>query len=109
MPVLQPLTQWFCDSCKASIEQPEDGCLEYLQDARTDRVSDFRIIHCRPSCHSNEESIENKDKIVNDIHLDHVITYGFFGHMLNWLDLSETKKSEERVVITEFTEIMRRL
>jgi len=57
----------------------------------------------------DEEALKSENKMVGDMHLEHMITSGAFGHMLHWLELSETKKLDEHFNVTEFTEIMRRL
>ncbi len=106
---LQPLKQWICDSCGELIMKLEDGWWEYLHDTKTDLISGFRIVHHRKSCMYDEEALRRKNTIVGDMSLDHMVKSGAFGHMLHWLELSETKKLNEHFEITEFTEIMRRL
>jgi len=106
---LQPLQQWICDSCKEIILKPEDGWWEYLQDTKTDFISTFRIVHHRQSCMSDERALQQKNIIVGSLPLDNIVKSGGFGHMLHWLELTETKKLKGSFEITEFTEIMRRL
>lgn len=106
---LKPLKQWICDSCGGLIKKSEDGWWEYLHDTKTELVSGFRIVHHREPCMYAEQALRRKNKMVGDMHLDHMLKSGAFGHMLHWLELSETKKIDERIEITEFTEIMRRL
>ena len=106
---LIPLKQWICDSCGGIIEKPEDGWWEFYKDLKTRLVSGFRIVHYGGPCYYNVQTLRRENKMVGDMHLDHMITFGAFGHMLHWLELSETKKLDEHFNITEFTEIMRRL
>jgi hypothetical protein len=106
---LKPLKQWICDSCGELIKKPEDGWWEYLHNTKTDLVSGFRIVHHRNQCMSDDQTLRHKNISVGDQHLQHMITSGAFGHMLHWLELSETRKLDEHIEITEFTEIMRRL
>jgi hypothetical protein len=106
---LTPLRQWICDSCGKLIEKPEDGWWEYLHDTETGLISGFRIVHYGGPCYYNEQALRHKNKLVGDMHLDQVLKSGGFGHMLHWLELSETRKINERIEITDFTEIMRRL
>jgi hypothetical protein len=106
---LEPLKQWICDSCGELINKPEDGWWEFLNDRKTNLVSGFRIVHHRKQCMYDDKSLRSEGKRVGDLELDHMLTSGGFGHMLQWLELSETGKIDERIEITEFTEIMRRL
>jgi len=106
---LEPLKQFICDSCGELINKPEDGWWEYLSDTETNLVSGFQIVHAGGPCYYDEQALGQQNKMVGGMPLDHVLGSGFFGHMLNWLELSETKKIEERIEITDFTEIMRRL
>ena len=106
---LQPLKQWICDACGKVIEKPEDGWWEYLHDLENDLVSGFRIVHYGGPCYYNTVEARRNNKMVGDMHLEHMITSGSFGHMLHWLELSETKKVKDHFVMTEFIEIMRRL
>ena len=106
---LKPLKQWICDSCGEIIEESKDGWWEYLTDMETNLVSGFRIVHYGGPCYYDVQALRRKNKMVGDMHLDHMVTSGAFGHMLHWLELSETRKINERIEITEFTKIMRRL
>jgi len=108
---LEPLKQWICDSCGKLIEKPEDGWWEYLHDMGKNLISGFHIVHYgnERSCYYNEQALLSKNISVGSMHLEHMITSGGFGHMLNWLELSETKKIDDRFDMTSFIEIMRRL
>jgi len=106
---LKPLKQYICDSCGKLIEKPEDGWWEYLHDTKTDLVSGFRIVHHRVQCMYRGQELRHKNKMVGDLDLNSMLASGGFGHMLHWLELSETRKLSLRIEITEFTEIMRRL
>ncbi|MCK9524534.1 MAG: hypothetical protein M0R49_01210 [Limnochordia bacterium] len=103
---LLPLKQWICDSCGELIEKPQDGWLEYLNDRKTERVYGFRIVHYDAKCYYPRS---NKDVMVGDRHLEHMLESGGFGHMLHWLELSQIGKIKEHIDISDYTEIMRRL
>lgn len=46
MPILLPLSQWYCDSCGQLIEKPQDGYVEWLDDRPDDhRKYGFKIVH----------------------------------------------------------------
>lgn len=44
---LQPLKQWICDHCGEVIESAEQGCVEWLVDAKEERYNNygFKIVH----------------------------------------------------------------
>ena len=107
--MLIPLKQWICDSCGMLIEKPEDGWWEYLKDSNTDTILGFRIVHQRKSCIYNEQAIRHEDIILGDMPVSSLASPGGFGHMLQWLELSETKKLGVRFDMTSYIEIMRRL
>lgn len=105
---LQPLKQWICDTCGETINKPEDGWWEFLQD-KDDLIFGFRIVHHKESCMYDSQKLRRKNLSDGHSSLDHVVKPGYFGHMLQWLELSETKKMNDHFVMTEFIEIMRRL
>ena len=102
---LKPLKQWICDSCGGLISKPEDGWWEFLHDD-THRVYGFRIVHYNPKCYY---PTGDKHITVGDLPLKNMINSGGFGHMLHWLELTQTGKMKEHIDISDFTEIMRRL
>ncbi len=106
---LKPLKQFICDECGELIKKPKDGWWEYIHDTETELVSGFRIVHYGGPCYYSVPALKRQNKMVGDMHLEHMLDSGAFGHMLHWLELSETKKIKEHFNISEFTEIMRRL
>jgi hypothetical protein len=107
--MLIPLKQWICDSCGQIIEKSEDGWWEYLDDFKTNAILGFRIVHHQKSCMYDERPIAHEDLLLGDLPLNQIIDSGGFGHMLHWLELSETKKLECTIVINGYIEVMRRL
>lgn len=89
---LKPLKQFICHSCGKLIDKPEDGWWEYLDDGKTNLVSGFRIVHYGGPCYYNVQALRRKNITVGDMHLNHMLTSGAFGHMLHWLELSKTKQ-----------------
>jgi len=106
---LQPLKQWVCDSCGEFIMKPEDGWWEFFHNTKTDLISEFRIVHHENRCMADELALRRKNISVGSMSLDHMVTSGAFGHMLHWLELTETKKLSEHFKMIAFIEIMRRL
>lgn len=106
---LIPLKQWICDSCGQTIEKLEDAWFEYLKDINTHNVSGFRIAHHNMRCGYDDQTLKSQGKAVGAFVLKYMTSYGAFGHLLQWLELTQTGKIKGYIEITEFTEMMRRL
>ncbi len=121
---LEPLKQWYCDTCGDVIEKPEDGWLEWVQEkTEAGRLNcGFRIVHqfmasprANPAGRDPEAGscYYSRKQLPMDSHLHHALDFGI-AYVLNLLDVGEyhdpDKREAGRVVsVREWSELVRRL
>ena len=110
--MLNPLTQFICDTCRQVISNPEDGWIEWESriDDKTNKITsrNFRICHHEMPC----------QKLARHPHCSDLPLKEFVGEMAsvqiaNLLDVGVYHQRDyagpEPTDMREFTELMRRL
>lgn len=101
---LEPLDQWFCDSCGEVIETADDGWLEWyhkIDDYFNDKG--FRIVHHGGSCMYDTDVMFRQGKSTSDAHLNSFVDA---DGLVNLLSMVQDKSVENEA---ELLEIIRRL
>lgn len=65
---------WICDSCGLAIDSIYDGWVEWLRDVNNDKRTGMRIVHHRRGCMYNEQDQYQKNKMMQDHHLEEFAT-----------------------------------
>ena len=106
---LTPLKQWICDSCGEIIKKPEDGWFEWYLEGINGHRKGLRIVHNNKSCMYDDSILKEQNRTPADSNLTDFLGSVGFGHLLYWLELSETRNIYKIADIKEFIEIIRRL
>jgi NAD-dependent dihydropyrimidine dehydrogenase PreA subunit len=110
--MLEPLKQFYCDTCGNIIEKPEDGWVEWIgKSIDGKKVNyDFRICH-----HKRECQIMIEEPYLKDLPLVSFIGEKGIIRMLNFIDIGKTFESDENYSgpflknFRQYTEFFRRL
>ena len=110
--MLEPLTQFICDTCVQVIETPNDLWFEWL--SHYDNTENRRICQYFRICHhTNEYQVHSRDRSCSDLPLRDVAGNFAPVHMAYSLDIGPYHDRDyggpHLTDLREFTEIMRRL
>lgn len=105
---LEPLQQWFCDSCSEVITKPSEGWLEWYRDLlggdEFGKNKGFRIVHHDKRCmYDSRQMYHQQRKLTADMHLD---SYVGADGLVSLLSKIQYDMNEDDV---ELVEIIRRL
>ncbi len=104
---LEPLEQWYCDSCGEVIETVNEGWLEWYRDIKekshNNKGKGFRIVHHDKRCMYNSKAMYQQGKLTADMHLD---DYTGPNGLVNLLSKIQYEYVEDDA---ELVEIIRRL
>jgi len=104
---LKPLQEWICDKCGEVIASPTDGCLEWLADRDSLKISGFKVVHHAPAspyrakdgnCYHYSSDLES-----HDMHLDMFLGLDGLARMVAWTYSPGVKSAKE------WAEVFRRL
>lgn len=114
--MLNPLTQFYCDTCGGLINSPEEGWIEWI--TKDNQVHSFRIIHhflhSPIASPTNEGCYQHTWKLgKSDSHLDHFIDEDYkMARILKFLDIGPYHDPDyigSKVTdIREYVEMVRR-
>ena len=93
---LEPLKQWYCDSCGEVINQAKDGHLQWIKDNVYEKS--FVIVHNKKDCLYDEGVYRKRKETVADLPLSDYV--GIDGLLL-LLDHMETKKTKDNKELVE--------
>jgi len=110
--MLEPLKQWYCDTCGGIIKSPQDGLVEWLEEGFHDEPYSsygFKIIHAKMNCFFYPQD----DDRLRDMNLENFLGDEGYIYLLSFLDLGpeipiEYKGPRVRD-IREFVIFMKRL
>src|SRR5215204_2165139 len=100
---LEPLKQWYCDSCGDIIECAEDGWMEWHSDEYGTNAKGFRIVHNRLACMYSDSKLIRDGLHISDNHLVYFLGVDGLAHLLHVMEHQTNGKSPELI------EIVRRL
>ncbi len=101
---LEPLNQWYCDSCGEMIETADDGWLEWYHE-RDEHFNNkgFRIVHHDSSCMYDTDVMFQQGKSTSDMHLNSFVGADGLVNLLSKIQYKSVKDEAELV------EVIRRL
>jgi len=111
--MLEPLTQFICDTCSEVIESPDNGWIEWLShyDETQNKIvsRDFRICHHRTACQKHSNHIH-----CSDLPLREFVGERAAVQLARFLDVGpyhdpDYSGGPELENMRDFTELMRRL
>ena len=101
---LEPLKEWYCDSCGEVIETSNEGWLEWYHNYREiSQGKGFRIVHHNDNCMYDSNAMFREDKLVSGMHLDRFIGADGLVNLLSKIQYDYVENNAELV------EIIRRL
>ena len=97
--LLEPLKQWYCDSCGEIINSADVGWLEWLKNYRTDEESNFRIVHHTHECMYDSRDMHRRGYMTKDMHLDYYIGPDGLNRLLDIMLRPEVNREEVAKII----------
>lgn len=97
---LEPLKQWYCDSCGTIIESIEDGWMEWHSNEYGTDAKGFRIVHHRHTCMYRESELARDNRHLSDNHLINFLGVDGLVHLLHLMEHQMDKKSSELIEVT---------